>query len=284
MFVLYSTVHLFLTWLLFSFSKGLLAEMSGNKSDRSISPAATSEESRRDLLARQHRALYGNDSPAFFPPASFGDDSPRPDGQVVPPTTTAGGIRGPSPRGVDPFGLGQVPGSANQEGVAQAASAGPTAAALHSPPRASSTSSPPSTGNPVYGGFEGAGEQPITTTSSPGRADSPSSYQTSSKSVAAGPIGSVGPIGSRPVGNPTLNKRSTTPLASPLSFGFTASEATGNGPGGEQLPPVSMPSVGSAGNRASIDASGSSVGLGWGGGSGVWGSKNGLGVQASVWG
>jgi hypothetical protein len=33
---------------------------------------------RRELLARQHRALYGNESPAFFPPGAFSDDNPRP--------------------------------------------------------------------------------------------------------------------------------------------------------------------------------------------------------------
>ena len=233
--------------------------MSGNKSDRSVSPAAASEEGRRDLLARQHRALYGNESPAFFPPANFGDDSPRPDGMA----SSAAAIRGPSP-----FGLGQ----SSQD--------------IQSPPRANSTSSPNGGGGggkPIYGNFEG-GEQPITSTSSPGgRADSPS-FQGPSKAAA---VGSVGPIGSRPfqqVGGGSNNpavKRSTTPLTSPLSFGFSA-DAGSSSAGSEHQPPVSsVPSVAAAGNRASMDGA---AGLSWGSGSGVWGSKNGLGVQASVWG
>lgn len=243
--------------------------MSANKSDRSVSPAAISEESRRELLARQHRALYGNDSPAFFPPGTFADESSRADNPTG-GTPTSAGIRGPSPRGVDPFGLTQSPGHGNADGVA-------------SPSRANSTSSPSSGINPVFGGSE----VPVTSSSSP-RADSPSG-QMSTKSTA-GPIGSVGPIGSRPVQhagaipvtNPALNKRSTTPLPSPLGFGFTPNEAALSG-NERSTSSASNPSgaapVGMPGPK---DPSG--VGLGWGNGSGVWGSKNGLGVQASVWG
>ena len=238
--------------------------MSGNKSDRSVSPAATSEESRRDLLVRQHRALYGNDSPAFFPPTNFGDDSPRPDGQqVVTTSTTTAGIRLPSP-----FGLGQ----SSQEG-------GAVQPSLQSPPRANSTSSPASGGGggkPVYGNFEGGGEQPITSTSSPG-ADSHSSFQTSTKS------GGVGPIGSRPFHQIGGVKRSTPPLTSPLSFGFSADPGPGPGVGSEQFPAVSSAAPNVHANRASIDGS-AAAGLAWGSASGVWGPKNGLGVQASVWG
>ncbi|BDD58655.1 hypothetical protein MAP00_003916 [Monascus purpureus] len=268
------------------YNRSLLAEMSGNKSDRSLSPAAMSEESRRDLLARQHRALYGNDSPAFFPPGNLGDDASRSDGQPA-VTASTGGIRGPSPRGVDPFGLGQTAGSANPDNATQAAAAAAAAAALQSPSRANSTSSPGSGANPVYGNLESAAEQTVASTSSPGRADSPSSVQTSSKS-ATNPVGSVGPIGTRPaqqIGNSAASKRSTTPLTSPLSFGFTPGDASSvsgneNPTSSASNPPSSAP----AGGRASMDSSASAVGLSWGSGSGVWGSKNGLGVQASVWG
>jgi hypothetical protein len=72
-----------------------------------------------------------------------------------------------------------------------------------------------------------------------------------------------------------LNKRSTTPLPSPLSYGFAANN--------------SEESQGEKDNRATSAASNPNaqaqqdVGLGWGSKSGVWG-KNSLGVQASVWG
>ncbi|KAH3411819.1 hypothetical protein KXW09_007492, partial [Aspergillus fumigatus] len=163
--------------------------MSGNKSDRSLSPAAASEESRRELLARQHRALYGNESPAFFPPNNFGDDNSRPASQAGGTPPSAAGVRGASPRGIDPFGLSQTPVQGNTD------TAG--GASLQSPSRANSTSSPSSGMNPIFGKLEGS-DQPPTSTSSPGRADSPSSRQAAVK-PNAGAIGSVGPIGSRPV-------------------------------------------------------------------------------------
>ncbi|EHA21186.1 hypothetical protein ASPNIDRAFT_133736 [Aspergillus niger ATCC 1015] len=245
----------------------LLAEMSGNKSDRSLSPAAMSEESRRELLARQHRALYGNDSPAFFPPAGLADDGTRSESQAGGTPTSSTGVRGASPR--------NTPVQAGADSLGQTAA---SAASLH-------TSSPSSAINPVFGKYDSA-DQPVTSTSSPGGADSPSSRQAPSKSMA-GPIGSVGPIGTRPlpqphagqVSNPALNKRSTTPLPSPLGFGFTPGDAASD----RSVPSVSTAPTTAAATASVKDTSGG-VGLGWGNGSGVWGSKNGLGVQASVWG
>ncbi|OQE40199.1 hypothetical protein PENCOP_c006G03933 [Penicillium coprophilum] len=243
--------------------------MSASKSDRSTSPAAVSEDSRRELLARQHRALYGNESPAFFPPGAFSDDNPRPDSQAG--GTPSSGVRGSSPRGMDPFGLTQ-------------ASATSDATGLQSPSRANSTSSPTSAINASFG------EQPVTSASSPG-ADSPSSRQVSSK-PAAGPIGSVGPIGSRPApgqtsappANPALNKRSITPLPSPLGLGFTPTDSTA-GPATERTSSAGpSPDVTSAAGGPGAKDQAGGVGLGWSNGSGVWSSKSGLGVQASVWG
>ncbi|KAL4792375.1 hypothetical protein BDV19DRAFT_380889 [Aspergillus venezuelensis] len=249
------------------YNRSLLAEMSAGKSDRSISPAAVNEESRRELLARQHRALYGNESPAFFPPSTFGDDGSRPESQA--------GVRGASPRSIDPFSPTSIQGA--NDSIAQV-NAG--AAGIQSPSRANSTSSPSSGINPAFGT-----EQPVTTTSSPG-AGSPSSGQARSKSNA-GLIGSVGPIGSRPAQqagpaqapNPALNKRSTTPLPSPLGFGFTPGESINE----RSMSSGSNPATSTAGAPGVKDTSGG-VGLGWSNSSGVWGSKTGLGVQASVWG
>ncbi|KAJ5089146.1 hypothetical protein N7532_007830 [Penicillium argentinense] len=253
------------------YNRSLLAEMSASKSDRSLSPAAMSEESRRDLLARQHRALYGNESPAFFPPGPLPDDAPRPDSQAA-GTPTSAGVRGASPRGVDPFGLTQTPGPEATSG-------------LQSPSRANSTSSPSSA---INAGFP---DQPGTSASSPGGADSPS--RQGPPKPNAGTIGSVGPIGSRPVtsqtsvppANPALNKRSTTPLPSPLGFGFTPGEAAAAGAAERSTSAASNQAVAAAASTAGTkDPSTGGVGLGWSNGSGVWGSKGGLGVQASVWG
>lgn len=248
--------------------------MSASKSDRSQSPAAVSEESRRELLARQHRALYGNESPAFFPPGPLSDENSRPESQVA-GTPSSAGVRGASPRGMDPFGM------------TQSGTVADSASGLQSPSRANSTSSPSSA---INAGFS---EQPVTSTSSPGGADSPTSRQAPSK-PSTGPIGFVGPIGSRPVAsqasassasNPALSnaKRSTTPLPSPLGFGFTPGETANVGE--RTTSAASNPAVtASANGPGPKEPSAGGVGLGWSNGGGVWGSKGGLGVQASVWG
>lgn len=246
--------------------------MSASKSDRSLSPAAMSEESRRELLARQHRALYGNESPAFFPPGPLSDENPRTESQAA-GTPSSAGVRGASPRGMDPFGL------------TQAGTTADSGSGLQSPSRANSTSSPSSAINASFS------EPPVTSASSPGGADSPTSRQAPSK-PSAGPIGSVGPIGSRPVGaqtsaaptsNPALNnaKRSTTPLPSPLGFGFTPGESANTATTSAAPNPAVTASANGGGPK---DPTAGGVGLGWSNGSGVWGSKGGLGVQASVWG
>ncbi|CAG8881116.1 unnamed protein product [Penicillium salamii] len=172
--------------------------------------------------------------PCLLPPGAL-DESSRPASQAA----STPGVRGSSPRGVDPFGLA---------GSAEA----------RAPSRANSTSSPSSA---INAGFE----QPVT---SPSPATDPSRQ----------PTGSVGPIGSRvqqTPPNPALNKRSITPLPSPLGLGFTPAD-----PAPER--------TSSAGPAPVVPAPGpkdpAGVGLGWSNGSGVWGSKSGLGVQASVWG
>lgn len=256
--------------------------MSGNKSDRSLSPAAMSEESRRELIARQHRALYGNESPAFYAPGSLGEDahSSRADNtNSGTPTSVSGGVRGPSPRAVDPFGMSQ----SQSESLGQSSGPNPLPATGRQSPRATSTTSPNTGTNASYGLYENVNvEQPKTSNSSPGGADSPSSRQLSSK--PAGHLGSVGPIGSRPsqpatsqAQNPALNKRSTTPLPSPLGFGFAPNESASTA--NER----SNSSASNPTNSGHANAKESAFSSGWGSNSGVWGSKN-LGVQASVWG
>ncbi|KAJ5524234.1 hypothetical protein N7494_010884 [Penicillium frequentans] len=238
------------------YNRSLLAEMSANKSDRSLSPAAVSEDSRRDLLARQHRALYGNESPAFFP--------------LVPCQTTTLARRARLPV------LPRRPLVERPHGVLAAADG---ATGLQSSSRANSTSSPSSAINANFP------EQPVPSTSSPSSTDLSSSRQASAK-PSAGPIGSrpVGPQNTAPTSNPALNKRSTTPLSSSLGYGFTPGEAAANA-NERATSAAPNPAVTAAANAPGPkDSTGGGVGLGWSNGSGVWGSKSGLGVQASVWG
>src|SRR5256886_4493046 len=89
---------------------GVLAEMSSNKSDRSMSPSTLSEEGRRGLIARQHRALYGNEGAAggVAPQGGYSEDgNAQRDSSSGVPTLSARGIRGDFPRGMDSVGMGQ---------------------------------------------------------------------------------------------------------------------------------------------------------------------------------
>lgn len=252
------------------------------KADRAISPNTMNDEDRRELIARQHRALYGNDGASFYETTNFGEESntPRPSAQPAGTPTSAVG-RGPSPHGL---GLNQAqPQSAHSENQVQysapeqnppsqssAATKGPSPKPQQSRSRANSTSSPLS--NPQnFSLFENTTQQSSrTSTSSPG-----GSPPRQTKVATA-------PIGTRPtsnqVGTSALSKRATTPLPSPLSYGFAPAENPSSGTSGNERS-TSAASNTSAGAKDS--ALGSS--MTWGPNSGVWG-KNSLGVQASVWG
>lgn len=260
---------------------GVLSDVSTQgKSDRAISPNTMNEEDRRELIARQHRALYGNESSAFVEGSNFGDDShtPRPSNPTS-GNNSAGG-RGPSPRSYDPYAMGQ---NQVQNAIADAgglnanesAPTGPSPKPQQGRSRADSTSSPAS--NPPsqsFSLFESAAQQSSrTSTSSPGGSP-PRQTKTSNPGVA--------PIGTRPAqsqaSNPTLTKRSTTPSPSPLGYGFTNNEnqnLTANSSGNERS--TSAASNPTGGNKDSSMGGGSA----WGTGSGVWGNKS---LQASVWG
>lgn len=218
--------------------------------DRSLSPATMSEEDRRELIARQHRALYGEGSSLYN---ADGTRAPSQDAR----TSSAG--RGPSPLAFDPFGQAQ----SGADGSVQM------------PPRdrAESTASPVS--NPPvqqFGLLNDAQQSSRTSTSSPGESPPLTGV---SKGSAAG----VAPIGTRPAQAPGLGKRSTTPLTpSSLSYGFNASDNRPANTGNDQRST-------SAASNPSLNKEGAS-GLGnWGSSSGTWGpgSKN-LSVQPSVWG
>ncbi|KAI9737775.1 MAG: hypothetical protein M1834_009143 [Cirrosporium novae-zelandiae] len=268
------------------YNRSLLAEMS-NKSDRSLSPAALSEEGRRELIARQHRALYGGtDGPSGYYAPGYDGQTPRPDSQSANIPTSGPGARGPSPRtAFDAFnsqaGNGEpAPQFApSEQGSTQQGNVPGSNAPSNQQQRSRANSnSSPSSNNNVFGSQN---QQSRTSASSPG--ESPPRQATK---TATAPIGSgVAPIGTRPsqgqAPNPALSKRATTPLPSPLGpgLGFGPNDLASSN---NQRSNSSASNAPNAQNGNKQDSS-SNVGLGWSN-SGVWGTKGTLGVQASVWG
>ncbi|KAL1635134.1 hypothetical protein SLS56_001886 [Neofusicoccum ribis] len=237
--------------------------ISGAKSDRSMSPNAMSEDERRELIARQHRALYGENSTLYEGPVRQSSQDARVS------TSLAG--RGPSPLAFDPFGMQ----SGGDPAVQMPARDGRDAAPGAQRSRANSTSSPSSNHNTSFSLFDNAQQSSRTSNSSPTGGSPPRGGIKSSGSAGVAPIGTRPSQASGQAANPALNKRSTTPLPSPLSYGFTANDQHGNE---RSASTSSNPS-------SSVTDKGGVAGLGWGSNSGVWGSsKSSLGVQASVWG
>lgn len=213
---------------------GVMAEMASNKSDRSGSPSTHDEDGRRELIARQHRALYGNDGALLSPPAGFGSEESREQGKQA-------GPRGPSPRAMDPFGgSGQNATSDNAPQDHQ---------------RAENLSLPAA--QTAFGAFEPTG--PSGTASG----DEGLHSRQLSKSTTAPLAGGMAPIGSRPnpQGQPAA-KRTTSPLPSGLGYGFGA---------GEQANERSTSS--NSNNNAPKEGSNNASMGAWGTGSGVWGSN-----------
>lgn len=236
------------------YNRSVMADMSSNKSDRSGSPSTLSEEGRRDLIARQHRALYGGDPAAFVGQVPFSpEDGIGRDASGSVQSAVSGAPRGSSPRGADPFA---------PQGEAT------TAPGLES--RGEKVTSP-STQAPGFGTFDvpGSGKAPT-----PPSADDSSHARQISKSTTAPVLGGMGPIGSRPnqqqAPNQAINKRTTSPLPSSLGYGFNPNEQNA-----DRAP--------SANSNANNQKEGSNPGMGgWGSGSGVWGSNK-IGTT-SVWG
>ena len=205
-----------------------------------------SEEDRRELIARQHRALYGNESNLYMPDGS----TSRPVSQDA--RVLAGAPlphHGSSPMNYDAYG---APSSAPPDSSAQppSMSAGPPRS------RSNSNSSPAGNQN-AFAMYENNQQGGNPTSSS-----SPGASPTHGGSKAPG-SGGVAPIGTRPM----QAKRNTPPMPSPLSHGYT---------GGNER------SQSSASNSATSGPDKPS-GLGWGGNhnSGPWGSNK---AQASAWG
>lgn len=221
-----------------------------------------SEDERRELIASQRDRLYGQGP--FSDATGFDENgAPRP-GTQGSGSQAAGAIRGHSPLAFDHFNA-----QANQEQASQEPQSA-TQAPGQQRSRANSTSSPSSNPTSGFSIFESTAQQSSrTSTSSPGGSPPRQGKAPTSSGVA--------PIGTRPAqaSNPVLAKqRSTTPLPSPLSYGFAA-----NGEESEQKDTRAT----SAASNPPQNQSQQDVGLGWGSKGGVWG-KNSLGVQASVWG
>lgn len=218
-----------------------------------MSPNAMNEDERRELIARQHRALYGETSTLY-------NNNPTSSQDVRVQSSAA--ARGASPLAFDPFGT--------------QAQNGPGDAAVQMPPRgdkdvasgaqearANGNSSPSSSQNPAFNLFD-AQQSSRTSNSSPNGSPPVPGPKANGSGVA--------PIGTRPqnqnLHQPTgasLNKRATSPLPSPLGYNsYNASEQTS-----------------SASMNPSTTVTDKGVGI-WN--NGPWSNTPTQGVQASVWG
>ncbi|KAJ2906567.1 uncharacterized protein MKZ38_001210 [Zalerion maritima] len=250
------------------------------KTSRTLSPGSAAsgsgmtEEERRELIARQCSALYGEG--AFAESGGYVDEtgaarSGIPGSQAPPGAPSAPGparLRSTSPHNYD-FPRTHPDGTSNQ----------PSDPSQRS--RANSTSSPHSNAPSNKGVFENSqvAQQPNPTSNSSPDGSPPR------QGGQGAPIGTkpnqagatVAPIGTRPgagsstphaMANPALNRRSS-PLGSPLNRG--PEDGTPSSAAGPSNPP-----------SASADGP---VGIsGWGSRGGVWGNKSGLQASASVWG
>ena len=215
------------------------------------------EDERRDLLSRQHKALYGDQS-FYENKGGFNDENqtPRPGNTSM---ATAG--RGPSPMTYGSFAMQDhtQAGTVDDKG-------GPT---NHQGTRSRTNSnSSPASNTQNFGVFDqsaAAQQSSRTSTSSPG-----GSPPRSAKGIMA-----PAPIGTRPAQamNPTLAKRNTPPVSSPLSFGFAPNES--NAQGERAGSAASNPATGKENMTGSVN---------WGSGSGVWGKGALGGVSSAVWG
>lgn len=229
-----------------------------------------SEDERRELIARQRSALYGEGQ--FADGGGYVDETgavrPGMPGQpqtIAPPPMGGVGLRGHSPLAYE-YGRTPPINADAQPGAPEGSQAANIAANDRS--RANSNASPQSnSGLPLP-------QQPsVNRTSNSSPAGSPGNNKPTTSVAPIGTRPSTTSAGSTPPANPALTKqRSTTPAPSPLSQGYTAS---GNGDD-KATPTTTAPGS---------QATGAPDVSGWGARSGVWGSKSGLGsVQASVWG
>ena len=219
------------------------------------------DDERRDLIARQHRALYGGEPSFYEGNSSFSDDTqtPRPVNQAP----NVAGARGTSPLTYNSFG---APDQQAQSSQAEEGAKGPSPKPAGTRSRSNSNSSPASN-NQNFSLFDPSAAQQSSRTSN----SSPGGSPPRGNKNAAAPA----PIGTRPAQatNPALNKRNTPPASSPLSYGFAPNES---GQGERASSAASNPTSNQKENMTGS--------MNWGSSSGVWGKSSLGGVQASVWG
>lgn len=227
-----------------------LAELSafgGSKPDRALSPSTMSDDSRRDLIARQRSALYGDST---FPEGSFVDEN-----GVTRQATPAQPGRGHSPLAFE----------APAPKDAAAGAVGTPAEERSSPfENRGASGSPAGSSPPNAKGVAPIGTRPAVTTANSSNSTATTGTTTPTTSSTTAP------------NQATAQKGRTTPLPSPLSYGFGAPAAQEKGEEAKE---------GAANAQAGNGNGNGNGGMGWGKGAsgGVWG-KGSLGVQASVWG
>jgi hypothetical protein len=213
------------------------------------------EDERRELIARQHRALYGENSSLY-------NNNPTSSQDVR--VQSSGAARGASPLAFDPFGM-QAQNSSGETTVQMPPRGDKDATGGTQEVRANNNSSPSSTQNPAFSLFD-AQQSTRTSNSSPG-----GSPPIPGPNKSNGP--GVAPIGTRPSqslqqpAGATLGKRATSPLPSPLGYNsYNASEQHTTATTSASLNPSSTVADKGIWNN------------------GPWSNTPNQGVQASVWG
>ena len=195
------------------------------------------EDERRDLIARQHRALYGNDSSMYSPDGSAPRQSQ--DARLA----ISGAPRGPSPLAFDPFGIKA------QGGADPAVQMPPRDQGVNVSERRSSPA-PAAADSTTFGMTESA--QQATR-----NAGSPSNSSPSVPQGAMPPSTSSGvaPIGTRPAQQQAAtSKRSTTPneRATPAAPSATPADKSSGLGGWGSSSGVWGPSKNTLGVQASV--------------------------------
>ena len=234
------------------------------------------DDDRRDLIARQHRALYANDAPYFEQDAN----TPRA-AQQTSGSGSALNSQGATPREFGSFSMaqgqqtnieenGQLSSKDQNQHAQKRPSPNPQGGNSHE----NSTASPASNqASQNFGLFDSTTQQSSrTSTSSPG-----GSPPRQGKTVGQG----VAPIGTRPAppGNAAFAKgRNGTPSQSPLSHGYTPNnDSLAVRGGSKDRAPSSASNPTNGGQKEQPTST-------WGTGSGVWNNSGNNKNMGAVWG
>lgn len=228
----------------------MFTDLTAAKTERSLSPGAMSEEDRRELIAAQHRALYGNESNLYM-----GENPPQhpasQDARVL--AAVSGGPNTTHPA-FDSYGVPTGPSGDNGAHMQ-------TIGGGNQPRSRSNSTASPATNQGQYSRYENPQHA--------NQGGQPSPRGSPTRPGAQGPMGGVAPIGTRPVAG--SGKRNTPPMPSPLGYGY-AGDTKGNQSSAER-------SHSAASNPTSAGAE-KSANIGWGGNH-AWGPNK---MQAPVWG